>query len=154
MPEYLFLQQDFNELELRITKLEQRIKSIGQEMGDSTTQSSETYHDNYTFEQAQRDHALWSKQVAELRTIRAYARVVAPPKSIAKVAIGSQVILEFVETKDKVETEIGSYLTFDRPNTISYATPFGQIILNARKNTTRRGKIAGEKRSMKILEIK
>ena len=49
---YFFLKQDLEALDARIQELRDKLDETLKEGGESTRQSSETWHDNFPFEEA------------------------------------------------------------------------------------------------------
>ena len=85
---FFFLQDDFERLEDKIEVLNARFQSIGQEMGASCREGAETYHDNFAFEEGERQQQMLSRRLRELLRIRDRARVVRPAADGERVAIG------------------------------------------------------------------
>ena len=54
MPERFFLQPDLESLDAQITLMQSRIRAVKLEAQEGTEQSSESWHDNYVFEESQR----------------------------------------------------------------------------------------------------
>ncbi|OHA24282.1 MAG: hypothetical protein A3G52_02045 [Candidatus Taylorbacteria bacterium RIFCSPLOWO2_12_FULL_43_20] len=58
-----FLPEDFEKLNQEITGLCDRIKQIGKEMGESCREGAETFHDNFAYEDGERQQAMLSTRL-------------------------------------------------------------------------------------------
>lgn len=149
---YLFLQEDLDALEERIQELGARILAVGKEMGQSTQVGAESWHDNFDFEQGQRDHAMLSQRLTNLRYISLNAAVVIPEDS-DEVGIGRIVEIED-ESGDVQIFKIASFMILrERGEAISYEAPLAQLLIGAKAGEVRHGKVAGRERSFKVLRV-
>jgi hypothetical protein len=74
---FYFLPEDFTALNARIAELTAVLREIG-EMGKSCQEGAETFHDNFAYEDGERQQRMWSRLRQELVRIRDRARVVCP----------------------------------------------------------------------------
>lgn len=146
-----FLQKDFERLQQEIDKLSRRIKAIGQDMGESCREGAETFHDNFAYEQGERDQRMWSQKRSELLKVKNHAQIVDPSPSLA-VSIGRRVKMQNCETKEEQTLTIGSYLTFSEGH-ISYASPLAKLLIGAKPGEMRTGSIAGAMQTFIVLEV-
>lgn len=153
---YYFLEEDFNLLNERIKKLQKKLKQVGIEKGESCRQSSETYHDNFPFEEAERQEYLLGSHLKEFLKIKDKAVIVRPNyKQNLKVALGKIVEIEDVETKKLKKTKIGSFLNLsnDKGDVISYNSPLGTLLMGSKINQIKKGKIGKNLKKFKIIKI-
>jgi len=150
-----FLIDDYNALCAQIDEVTDRIKAIGQEVGLSCQEGAETFHDNFAYEEGQRQQAMWSKRLKELIDIRNISHLTPPSTKKEKVFIGNVVTCKNISTGEVKTYTIGSFMVLKEKdgNTISYASPIGKMLMGAKKSNVRKGEIAGKIISLKILKI-
>lgn len=151
---YLFLEEDFKDLNEKITEIIKLLEKIGAEMGESTRQSSETWHDNFGFEEAKRQHDMFSGRLNELTDIRNKAKIVLPDLSNNTVAIGKIVVVRDEGTGETETYKIGSHMIFNRMHGyMSYSAPLAKIIIGSKAGDTKEGEIGGKKKIFKIITV-
>ena len=151
---YLFLEEDFKDLCLKIDELTKKLAEIGQEMGESCRQSSETYHDNFPFEEGRRQQNMVSDRLNEFIRIKNQTKIVKPDIMQNFVSIGKVVIIQDQETMSEETYKIGSYMIFKRLHGyVSYSAPLIKIIEGAKKGDVREGEIGSKKKVFKILTV-
>lgn len=64
--ELYFLKEDLEALDVKIGELRSKLEEALKEGEESTRQSSETWHDNFPFEEAQRQFSLLAGQLERL----------------------------------------------------------------------------------------
>lgn len=148
---YKFLTTDYHHLEEEIEKLKTRIKAIGKDMGDSCKEGAETFHDNFAYEQGERDQRMWSQKLREFERLKNHIQIVQPSDSLV-VSIGKRVKIQNYESREVQTWTIGSYLTFDEDH-MSYAAPLAKLIIGAKAGEMRTGNIAGLVQTFLILEV-
>ncbi len=151
---YYFLEKDYRKLVDEMQSIEARIKDIGKEMGASCQEGAETFHDNFAYEDGERQQYMWSKRLSELRAIRNMARVVHPESEPERVALGRLVSVLDEDTDEITTYRIGSYMTFDGNRTISYSAPLARLLIGAEKGDVRSGIVSGKKRSFLVVDIR
>ena len=76
----------------KIAELEQKLLLFGREMGESTEQSSETWHDNATYDVARFNFEMTAAELQKLIEIRNSAVIIETETRLAEmVGIGSTV---------------------------------------------------------------
>ena len=150
--EFYFLAHDFEKLNKQISGISDKIREIGHEMGISCQEGAETYHDNFAYEDGERQQFMWSSRLKELIKVKNYARVVTPGTLPTRVALGSSVAFVDLDSGEEKVFSIGSYMTFDQ-DSVSYAAPLGKILVGAVPGEERSGLIAGKRRRFEVLEI-
>ena len=153
--EYFFLKQDLEALDARIQELRDKLEETLKEGGESTRQSSETWHDNFPFEEAQRQFSLLAGQLQKLVDIRKKAKEADLPSDKNKVGIGSIVTIQNSATGEIKSFKIGSFAVFadTGEKIISYDSPMARIIMGAKVGETRSGKIGKNNVKFKIVRI-
>jgi transcription elongation GreA/GreB family factor len=150
---YYFLPEDFKMLNNQIKRIVERIKAIGREMGKSCQEGAETFHDNFAFEEGERQQFMWSKRLNELMEIKSMAVVFAPEGKSERVGIGRKVLMADCDTGEEKTILIGSYINFNSNGKVSYHAPLARIILGAKVGDCRQGMVVDKKRTFEILEI-
>lgn len=154
---FYFLRKDFEALEKRIFWLQEQIRSCHSEMGGSCEQSSETWHDNFGYEEGSRGTFMWSTELRRLLQIRNHATMVESGAQTEKVVLGSIITLEDEETGEEKTVRIGSFLTFKKGEngipTISYAAPLVAPFLGASRDDSREVELPDGKRSFILVDI-
>jgi transcription elongation GreA/GreB family factor len=151
MKKYYFLPDDFQDLETAIQKIHDRLTTFGLEIGESCLEGSETFHDNFVYEDNSRLMRMWSQKMEQLSDIRKYAVIIAPPPS-TRVSMGRTVTIKDEEGKQQAML-IGSFMVFDRPDRISYSSPLAKILIGASAGDVRTGKISEDMRSFEIIDV-
>ena len=148
-----FLPEDFQALNSKIAAMTERIRDIGQEMGLSCQEGAETFHDNFAYEDGERQQAMWSRRLRELLDLRRRARLSSPPDGRRhRVGIGCMVTVR--DDGGVVHrVGIGSYMVFNGSDTISYRSPLGNLLLGAQVGEVREGKLGRERKVFEVLAI-
>ena len=154
---YAFLPIDLEGLNQRIGELTARIKDLGKQIGEGSTQGAETYHDNFVVEEAQRQLDMWQGHLSTFLRIRQQARLQLPPTNTASVAIGSVIDIVDIATGEHRVFQIGSYQTFrdtdpDRP-VVSYPAPIAKPFLGTHVGDVRSVTINGRERRYMVWNI-
>lgn len=151
---YYFLKKDFDGLNAEISKVIEIIKKYGQEMGKSCQEGAETFHDNFAYEDGERQQYMWSSKLRELIRIRNNARVV-EPKGNYRVSLGLTVTVEDIDTGKVRALTIGSYMVLSANDgeVISYNAPFARMIIGSKVGDEREATIAGKRRAVRIVKI-
>ena len=125
--------------------------------GEACRCGSDTWHDNFAYEESQRQAQLWSRRFNDLLQKRRDSMVVDPPSDCRQVEIGHIVIIEDQSSGEKRTVRIGSHICFRKDEhdiTISYAAPLGQLLMGARVGETKSGKLNKGLATFKIVDIK
>ena len=150
---YYFLREDIEKLSEQIHEIDARIKAIGQEMGASCEEGAETFHDNFAFEDGERQQQMWSKRLMELVDIYNHSQIFKPSGVAERVAIGCEVTIADLDVGEEKTIRIGSYMTFNGNGTISYNAPLARLLLGAEPGDVRKGEIAGKIKRFEVVEI-
>ncbi|MFA5124911.1 MAG: GreA/GreB family elongation factor [Patescibacteria group bacterium] len=133
---YFFLSADYDRLIVKRQELASNYQQIKSELAEDSSQSSETWHDNYIFEQAMRDLDLYGKRLAEIDKMIRQAEIIFPANGNDSVAIGNGV--ELADDQGlKMVFKIGSYNSGgwletegNRIAVVAYNSPLGQKLLH------------------------
>jgi transcription elongation GreA/GreB family factor len=152
---FLFFQKDIIALEKAIASLKDDLKTIGKEVGDLAHQSSETWHDNYGFEEADRERKRLIGRLEELQIIWNKAKVVEGQLMSSTVSLGSTVTIQYIEINIKQIIIVGSYMVLDKtnPNEFSYAAPLITSLLGATVGEMRTIEIHGTISHVQVVGI-
>lgn len=151
---YFFLREDFLALEDKIAEVEEKVRECGREMALSCQEGAETFHDNFAFEEGERQQRMWSREYGRLVELHRNARLVDPPTDNTVVALGKTVTMRDLETDKSVSYQIGSFLVFSSVlGRISYESPLARMIIGRRVGDECTALIAGKKRSFEIEKI-
>ena len=89
-----FLPEDFELLLKKIAELEAKLIDCGQALGESTEQSSETWHDNATYDVARMEFEITARELQKLIEVRNSAQIIQPtPDMTEQVILGSIVTI-------------------------------------------------------------
>lgn len=151
---YYFLKEDFEALNAEITKLADRIKEIGKEMGESCKEGAETFHDNFAFEDGERQQYMWSSRLRDLIRIRNQARITEPRKTDG-VSLGFTVTFRDEGNGEMYTLKIGSFMVPKErgENVISYNSPLARALVGGKVGETREAVIGSGKKNFHILKI-
>lgn len=149
-----FLQSDLEDLDELIDEVRAQIRRVKLEAQEGTEQSSESWHDNYVFEEAQRQLKMLLNHLGGLSNARENAELVEPVSDSEVVAIGSRVKLRMNGYTDEIH--IGSYMVGARLRDreyVSYEAPLAAGLLGARVSEKRTVEIGGKNVEIEVLEI-
>ena len=150
---FYFLPEDFEDLNDQIERIREKIKELGREAGESCQEGAETWHDNFAFEESQRQQYMWSKRLRELIHIRDNACVIRPSPQGDKASIGRVVTIRDVTTGETQTFKIGSYMIFGEREGVSYNAPLARTLIGSEVDDERTGKIGGRQKTFRILKI-
>lgn len=149
---YYFLQEDLDALNAQIAELVQKLRDIGQEMGDAVGQSSETWHDNFGHEEATRQYGMWSERLRQLVEVRDKAQIMTPVSNPHTVVIASRVT--FVDAGGVEKTlQIGSFTVPTTKQDVSYISPIARLLMGAQVGDDVSGKVAGKDVTYEVTKI-
>jgi transcription elongation GreA/GreB family factor len=150
---FYFLREDFEKLTALIGEVSDRIRVIGQEMGASCQEGAETFHDNFAYEEGERQQRMWSTRLKELLDINRNAAIIEGSDPGQQVGIGSRVTIAEIETGEEKTVFIGSYQVFSNSGRISYNSPLGKMLLGGEEGEVVVGEIAGKEKKFEIVAV-
>jgi len=155
---YYFLKEDFDALSAEIEKVVDKIKELGQEMGKSCKEGAETFHDNFAYEDGERQQLMWSTRLRELIRIRNQARVVESQSTHETVSLGQIVVFKDENTGKTRVIKVGSYMVLSekekKAGAVSYNAPLAHMLIRGKVGDIKEGVIGGKKKIFRILKIK
>ena len=111
------------------------------------------WHDNFDYEENQRQMHQLAKRVTELKELRSLLTIISLPKFPQKVAIGTTVTVEDGDGAT-LRYRIAGYEDGDLSlNRLSYTAPLARALLGAKPDETRTLAIAGKSREYTIISI-
>jgi transcription elongation GreA/GreB family factor len=149
-----FLQSDLEDLDEMISEVQEQIRRVKHDAQEGTEQSSESWHDNYVFEEAQRQLKMLLNHLGGLSNARENAEVIRPDESSSVVAVGKRVKLRMNGSEDEIY--IGSYMVGKRLREleyVSYEAPLAAGLLGASVSEKRTVEIGGKFVEIVILEV-
>ena len=103
------------------------------EAGDSSV-----WHDNFAFEENQRQMHQWARRVVELRRVLQESDLIEVPHVPTTVEIGTRVTVEDSDSGERRTYTIGSFDDGDpRADRIAYNAPLGRALLGAQAGDER-----------------
>ena len=150
---HYFITEDLEALDDKIADLTARFREIGQEMGKSCEEGAETYHDNFAYEDGERQLHMLSKRLREMVEIRNNAKVVAPDRQARRVGIGRVVTFLNLDTEEERTIRIGSFMVLSSNRSVSYQAPLARLLMGACEGELREGRIGGSWRCFEVQNI-
>ncbi|MBI2170887.1 MAG: GreA/GreB family elongation factor [Chloroflexi bacterium] len=153
MNDYPVTPAGMRRLRERVVALEVRLVSITQQKGEAAEVGGNVWHDNFSFEQLQRDEAMVLRQLEEARTVLKRARVVEVPAAATDVRLGTRVRIRLDDGREQLVT-IGGYGDSDPSiGVISCMAPLGRCLLGAVTGDVRQFNAGGRERRVEVLEL-
>jgi transcription elongation GreA/GreB family factor len=139
----LFLPRDMLRLEKAMEEYRTRYKTHLASIGETADISSETWHDNPAFDEAQMQARGAHTRYRELEAMRNLATVITDPPDGSSVQIGCRVRYKRDDMRRSDEVVIGSYHLVDSADDeVSASSPLGTLLLGKAAGETVKGKIA------------
>jgi transcription elongation GreA/GreB family factor len=151
-----FLRQDLDDLQSAIESLRAEIRRVKAESAEATEQSSETWHDNFTFEEAQRQLRMLLNQLAGLSRALERAEVVEPPADPVKADVGTLVRLRDLDSGEFDVVVLASAMVGRRLSElgcVSYQSPLGALLYGAVSGQERTGRVGSRERRVLVLAV-
>lgn len=151
-----FLRPDLEDLQSSIDALRAEIRRVKAESAEATEQSSETWHDNFTFEEAQRQLRMLLNQLAGLSRALERAEVVDPPTSPERAEVGTLVRFQDLDTNELDEVVLGSAMVGRRLadlGCVSYQSPLGALLHGALPGQERTGRVGARERRVVVVAV-
>ncbi len=150
---FFFLAPDLAVLEADIRAVGAEIKKVQGDTAESTEQTSETWHDNFMFEDGQRQMDLLASRLASLNEILAKA-VIVEPRTDGSAGVGNRITIRDEATGEERTYTIGSYVVGKQNvDTVSYTSPLGALLFGAKVGDIREGVIGSIKRRFTIVDV-
>ena len=152
--EYLFVEEDLEALRAKVAELEHAYKDALSGVHDSTTQSSETWHDNPAFDEVQQRSKMLYTEYSKLNAVLISAKLISGSDCSGNtVQIGSRVRVILNEKSDD-EFVVCSYRCFhDGDDYVSYSSPVGAVLLGAKPGDRVSYRVGDRVNKIEVVEI-
>lgn len=112
------------------------------------------WHDNFAYEQNQRDMHKWATRVKELKQLLASVRVIAPPPAPSAVQVGCVVTLRDEDENKEWVFEVAGYEDGDvEQGRVSYTSPLMQKLLGCEAGEERELFLDGKERTITVAAV-
>jgi transcription elongation GreA/GreB family factor len=130
---YKFLKKDAKGLEGKLRELSDDLKRVNEDSANWTRQSSETWHDNFGFEEGERQKRALMRRIDEMRAIKSRMIIASAPEG-DKVEVGTKVRI-MDENRIERNFVISSYMVFSKKlvDELSYEAPIGKALMHHSK---------------------
>lgn len=119
------------------------------ESGDTSV-----WHDNFAYEENQRQMHQWSRRIRDLRSMLASAEIVTPPQQPTRAQVGTTVRLLDLDSGDERAMALAGCEDGDPvAGRVSYTAPLGRALVGAEVGDLRTVRLAGGEKSFEILSI-
>lgn len=156
--QFLFFDEDYEALKQKIEGIREQVRETQRLSAESVEQSSESWHDNYTFEEAQRQLKMLLNHLGGLSKTMEHARVVSRPSAVPPaVDLGTAVKYTNLTAGFTDDVVVGSYMvldaTLEESGYISYDTPLARILMGVKEGDVRTGELGGRHVELRVDEI-
>jgi transcription elongation GreA/GreB family factor len=137
-----FLRKDYDALLAKMDELAHALREAGEEKGLWAEQSAETWHDNFGYEQEEREQWTISQRLESFVAMKNDAEIV-DQRVPDEVDIGARVTIRDTSSGEERSFVVGSYQVLDRrhEDEVAYAAPLAQPLMGA---------AVGEEREVRI----
>lgn len=151
---YRFLRKDYDALLAKIDELGHTVWETGQEKGRWANQSAETWHDNFGYEEEERQQQAWSQRLEDFVDMKNNAEIV-ERRLLDEVDVGSRVTIRDVTSGEERSFVVGSYQVLDQQDEeeVSYAAPLARPFIGATVGEERTAETGGEERVYRVVRI-
>lgn len=136
-----------------IRDLEDELAKIRREKGEAALTGGNVWHDNFSFEQLEREERMLLSRLGKLKKRYERAKIISPPQTTKKVEVGSTVEVVFKGGEVKRFTILGSTESDPESGTISEKSPLGAVLLGATKGEVRSYKVLNQTFKVKVRKI-
>ena len=155
---YFFTKEDFDALNQEILACCDRIKDAAREMALSCQEGADTFHDNFAYEQGERDQMMWSNRVRELIRIRNNVKIITLGPNDGRVSIGRIVQIRDLNSGEIQIFKVGSYMVFDNEEEsdlpiFSYEAQLLKTLIDAKVGEEREVSLGGKKHRFVVVKI-
>ncbi len=152
-----FLEFDLHRLDEDIERVRAHIREIKLQGQESTEQSSESWHDNYNFEESQRQLRMFLNHLGGLSKARERAQIVEPPLEPHMVEVGVTVTFRDVASGSLDTFSIGSYTVspeLREHDFISYESPIALALQGLRVGQSRTARVGDRDRTYEVVSLR
>ena len=151
---YRFLRKDYDALLAKIEELAGALREAGQEKGRWADQSAETWHDNFGYEEEQRQEWTLSDRLEDFVEMKNDAEIV-HRRATDEVDVGCTVTIRDTRTDEQRTFVVGSYQVLDpqHENEVSYAAPLARPFMGATVGEEREVTLEGRSALFRVVGI-
>ena len=152
-----FLIADLEALDADIVQNQAHIKEAKDMGQEATEQSSESWHDNYNFEESQRQLKMHMNNLGRLSNMREKAEVVTPVEDPLSVEVGTHVHYTIVGAEGVESVHVGSFAVGEvnrAKGFISYDAPRVAGLIGGKRGDTRTIRLDAGDTPVVIVDIK
>ena len=143
----------YTKLQQKAKDLEAKLRATSKQKGYAAEVGGNVWHDNFFFEQLEREEQMLSYQLRQVQEVLGRAAIVPTPVQTDVVRIGLAVEVEFADGRRRVFT-IGGYLeSAPSQGLIAYNTPVGKALIGAEEGETRSYEADGKKIEVTVFRI-
>lgn len=151
--EYLMTRAGADSLHNKITALEEKLRACLKEKGYAAEVGGNVWHDNFAFEEAQRQEQMISFEIRRLREVLSNVRVVDIPANSMALMLGTTAKVEILGRGTKQITLVG-YGEADPDNgRVAYNSPLGNSLLGAKPGEMRSYRVGDREFEVRVIEI-
>jgi len=150
---FLFTEDGFKKIELEIKNLEKQLNELVLQKGEAAETGGNAWHDNFCFEEICRQETLLRNHLDTIKDIKANAQIVQQTNNNETATIGCRVKYQ-IDNGIIQECKLVGYGEADlEKNHISYNSPLGSAIMNAKKGEVKEYCCEEFKKNIKIIDI-
>ncbi len=136
----------------KVAAVELKLDELTRKNAEALEQGNQ-WHDNFAWEQLQREISQADHHLQELRRPLAQVRIVEYPVSVDSIVLGSEADVE--QDGKRYTYQIVAYGDDDfERDRILYDTPLAQTVMGKRKGTIFTARIAGRNMRIQILDVR
>lgn len=124
----------YRKLKKRIAELEANLRHVSRSKGEAVKDGSDSWHDNFSFEQLSREEIVLTTQIKELRSLLDRAEIVECEDSAVeptKMEIGVSAEIEWSDGTTQIVKVVDPIAADPLQGLISYRSALGEALLNA-----------------------
>lgn len=139
-------------LKAELKKLESQVDHALEMVGE--TGGTSDWHDNFAFDQANRDFDFYSLNKHLIRNLLHRAKIIPPRREIDLIGLGNSTSIYFEKGKKTRElTLLGELDSGRKPNWISASSPLGRKLIGRKAGEWIRVKLQGKSQLIQVISI-
>jgi len=151
--EYLMTRLGADALRKKIAALEEKLRAVLKEKGYAAEVGGNQWHDNFSFEEAQRQEQMLVFEIRRAQEVLSCARVVEIPQNPTAIHLGCTATVAIHGRGTRAITIVGYGEADPDHGRIAYNSPMGQSLLGARAGETRSYRVGNRQFEVTVLEI-
>jgi len=151
--EYLMTRTGADALRKKISILQDKLRACLKEKGYAAEVGGNVWHDNFAFEEAQRQEQMISFEIRRAREVLSNIRVVDVPENPTAVALGTTIRAEIAGRGIRQMTIVGFGEADPDNGLVAYNSPLGRSLLGARPGETRSYPVEEREFEVTVIEI-